>query len=66
MLGWMSEPFLLVCPNGSFKPFDIFFPRFLSFSISVVNPNTLNLDPDLEFWPSLDPSPDAGYVIIFE
>ena len=24
---------------------------------SVVDPNTLNLDPDTEFWPNLDPDP---------
>ena len=24
---------------------------------SVVNPNTLNLDPDPGFWPNLDPDP---------
>ena len=24
---------------------------------SVVDPNTLNLDPDPEFWPNLDPDP---------
>ena len=35
-------------------------------------PNTLNLDPDPEFWPNLDPDPgpgpdpDPGYVINFE
>ena len=26
-------------------------------SISVVDPNTLNLDPDPGFWPNLDPDP---------
>ena len=25
---------------------------------SVVDPNTLNLDPDSEFWPNLDLGPD--------
>ena len=25
---------------------------------SVVDPNTLNLDPDPEFWPNLDPDPE--------
>ena len=25
--------------------------------ISVVDPNTLNLDPDPGFWPNLDPDP---------
>ena len=25
---------------------------------SVVDPNTLNLDPDPGFWPNLDPDPD--------
>ena len=28
--------------------------------ISVVDPNTLNLDPDPGFWPNLDPDPDPG------
>ena len=28
--------------------------------INVVDPNTLNLDPDTGFWPSLDPDPDPG------
>ena len=32
---------------------------------SVVDPNTLNLDPDPGFWPNLDPDPgpdlDPGY-----
>ena len=27
---------------------------------SVVDPNTLNLDPDPRFWPNLDPDPDPG------
>ena len=27
---------------------------------SVVDPNTLNLDPDPGFWPNLDPVPDPG------
>ena len=27
---------------------------------SVVDPNTLNLDPDPGFWPNLDPDPDPG------
>ena len=26
----------------------------------VVDPNTLNLDPDPGFWPNLDPDPDPG------
>ena len=29
-------------------------------SPSVVDPNTLNLDPDPGFWPNLDPDPDPG------
>ena len=29
-----------------------------------MEPDTLNLDPDPEFWPNLDP--DQGYVINFE
>ena len=31
---------------------------------SVVDPNTLHLDPDPEFWHNLNPDP--GYVINFE
>ena len=27
---------------------------------SVVDPNTLNLDPDPGFWPNLDSGPDPG------
>ena len=27
---------------------------------SVVDPNTLNLDPDPGFWANLDPDPDPG------
>ena len=27
----------------------------------VVDPNTLNLDPDPEFWPNLDPDPGLNY-----
>ena len=36
--------------------------------ISVVDPNTLNLDPYPGFWPNLDPDPDPdlGYTINFE
>ena len=34
---------------------------------SVVDPNTLNLDPDPGFWPSLDPDPgpDPGLYYQF-
>ena len=28
---------------------------------SVVDPNTLNLDPDPGFWPNLDPDPELCY-----
>ena len=28
---------------------------------SFVDPNTLNLDPDLEFWLNLDPHPDPEF-----
>ena len=34
------------------------------YNISVVDPNKLYLDPDLEFWPKLDLDP--GIVINFE
>ena len=30
------------------------------YNISVVDPNTLNLDPDPGFWPNLDPDPNPG------
>ena len=39
--------------------------KFRSGIISVVDPNTLNLDPDPEFWPNLDTDP-VLYVINFE
>ena len=26
-----------------------------------MDPNTLNLDPDPEFWPNVDPDPGLGY-----
>ena len=32
----------------------------------VVDPNTLNLDPDPEFWANLESDPDPYYVTIFE
>ena len=28
----------------------------------VVDPNTMTLDPDLGFWPNLDPDPDPDPV----
>ena len=31
---------------------------------SVVDPNTLNLDPDPEFWPNLDPDPGSSRIRI--
>ena len=31
---------------------------------SVVDPNTLNLDPDPEFWPNLDPDPELYYQFL--
>ena len=34
-----------------------------TFTSSVLHPNTLNLDPDLEFWPNLDP--DSGLCCQF-
>ena len=33
----------------------------LSVFSSVVDPNTLNLDPDPGFWPNLDPDPGLQY-----
>ena len=32
--------------------------RITARNCSVVDPNTLNLDPDPGFWASLDPGPD--------
>ena len=34
--------------------------RYVREPASVVDPNTLNLDPDPELWPNLDPNPDKG------
>ena len=34
--------------------------KFRSGIISVVDPNTLNLDPDPEFWPNFVPNPNLG------
>ena len=31
------------------------FNKLISLQTSVVDPHTLNLDPDPEFWPNLDP-----------
>ena len=36
---------------------------FSNGKISVVDPNTLYLDPDPEFWPTLDPEPDPRVII---
>ena len=33
----------------------------LGFKTSVVDPNTLNLDPDPGFWTNLDSDPDPGF-----
>ena len=41
--------------------FDTFTAGENSVSSSVVDPNTLNLDPDPEFWPNLDPDPGLCY-----
>ena len=30
-----------------------------------MDPKTLNLDPDLEFWPNLDPDPGLCYTVHF-
>ena len=37
----------------------------VSLQASVVDPNSLNLDPDPGFWPNLDPDPglDPGFYI---
>ena len=32
---------------------------------SVVDPSTLNLDPDPEFWPNLDRDPDPGLTYLY-
>ena len=34
--------------------------HFVMILTSVVDPNTLNLDPDPGFWPNLDLDPDPG------
>ena len=39
----------------------IFFFWPLLKGVSVVDPNTLKLDPDPEFWPNLDPYPGLCY-----
>ena len=36
------------------------FSQCLLLISSVVDPNTLNLDPDPGFWLNLDPDPDPG------
>ena len=36
---------------------------FFVFLSSVVDPNTLNLDPDPGFWPNLDPDPGLYYQL---
>ena len=36
----------------------LFFPGTFVICTSVVDPNTLNLDPDPELWPNLDPDPE--------
>ena len=41
--------------------FDTFTAGENSVSSSVVDPNTLNLDPDPEFRPNLDPDPGLCY-----
>ena len=57
---------LVLYLKGEINLFYITFPNFgYFFSInqccggagSVVDPNTLNLDPDPGFWPNLDPDP---------
>ena len=35
--------------------------RFVIIFSNVVNPNTLNLDPDPEYWPNMDPDPVLCY-----
>ena len=37
--------------------------RYRYVTVSVVDPNTLKLDPDPEFWPNLDPDPDLYFQI---
>ena len=40
--------------------------QMLMVYISVVFQNTLNLDPDPEFWPNLDPDPGLPILSIFK
>ena len=40
-------------------------PGVCSVPASVVDPNTLNLDPDPGFWLNLDPDPDPGFYYRF-
>ena len=35
--------------------------KTLEYGTSVVDPNTLNLDPDPECWPNLNPDPGLCY-----
>ena len=49
---WTEEGFLLVL-NRSLIDF---------VRVSVVDPNTLNLDPDPGFWPN--PDPDPGLYLV--
>ena len=35
--------------------------ELVQYLTSVMDPNTLNLDPDPEFWPNVDPDPGLGY-----
>ena len=44
-----------------FFPLAIYFLRNLPVGTSVVDPNTLNFDPDPLFWPNLDPDPGLLY-----
>ena len=37
-----------------------FFLIFPNLYCNVADPNTLNLNLNLEFWPNLDPDPDPG------
>ena len=60
-ISWLST-FLFVLPSLKISVRNLLINKSLSFpiEISIKDPNTLNLDPDPEFWPNLypDPSPD--------
>ena len=69
MVGWDGHRAQMLCPLKRFMVNNILrvnmLPR-IPVPGSVVDPNTLKLDPDTEFWSNLDPDPGLQYVINFE